>query len=201
MKKVGLLTGLCTILTVSSVYAAWIYGHGTASSSSESVIPQMAGVGEGGQKGDITVKTSGLTMVIDHTGDYKPKLNINGDVLVTFTPSGGADQIVKDYGVIMEYTITYTENWVYNSEFKSDDPSDDKEIFKYTTNYTGAVMLNGGAPTNNINIPASEIAQYVELNVDSEFKIDTRAKFDDFKRCLNLQSALFTIAVREVTSE
>ena len=199
MKKVGLLTGLCTLLTVSSVYATWIYAQQSAGSVGESVIPQMAAVGNSSKKGTISVKTSGLSMVIDHEGDYKPKLNINGSVLVGFTAADGADESVQTNGIQMEYTITFTAGWVYDSEFKNDDPSDDKEIFKYKGSYTGTpISLNGGAPTSSVEIPAAEIANLIELNVDDNFELDTRAKYDSFQQKLNLQSAKFTITVSEV---
>ena len=107
MKKIGLLTGLCTLLTVSSVYATWIYAQQSAGSVGESIIPQMAGVGDSSKKGTISVKTSGLTIVIENGGDFKPVLDIKGKILVEFTPANGADSAVVQNGVSLQYVNTF----------------------------------------------------------------------------------------------
>lgn len=206
MKKVGLLAGLSCLLTVSGVYATWIYAQASAGSVSESIIPQMAGVGESSKKGTISVKTSGLTMVIDDGGDYKPKLITNGEVEVGFTASTGADAIVQTNGIQMEYKIEITPDWKYDSDGDGDVDGDDKDIFVLSDTYTdalkpnGYISANGGVATTSFKILHTEIAQYITLNVAADFKLDTRAKYDAFKTSLNQASSLFTVTVREVVA-
>lgn len=208
MKKIGLLTGLCTVLTVGSVYATWIYAQQTAGNVSESIIPQMAGVGDSSKKGTISVRTSGLTMVIDNGGNYKPTLNIEGKIIVEFAASEGADQTVIDNGVTLQYSLSFTDGWNYDSQFLTDDASDDKAIFKFKDSFTntlntytsGEIDLNGGAPTKYIEIDAAEIANMIELNVSDDFVLDTRAKYDAYQAKLNKESAKFTLTVSEKTA-
>ena len=205
MKKVGLLAGLTCLLTVSSVYATWIYAQATAGSMSESIIPQMAGVGESSKKGTISVQTSSLTMVIDNGGEYKPELITSGKVEVAFTASTGADATVIASGIQMEYKIEITSDWQYDSDA---DGQEDKDIFVLSDAYAtadaadgvedGYISLNGGALTTSYEISADTIASYILLNVDSNFTLDTRAKYDAFKTSLNQASSLFTVT--EVTT-
>lgn len=206
MKKVGLLAGLGCLLTVSGVYATWIYAQASAGSVSESIIPQMAGVGESSKKGTISVKTSGLTMVIDNGGEYKPELISDGEIKVNFTASNGADATVQENGIKMEYKIGITPDWKYDSDGDGDVDVDDKDIFvlsdAYTTalNSNGYITANGGVATKDFTISYTEIAQYITLNVAADFKLDTRAKYDAFKTALNRASSLFTVTVREVVA-
>ena len=205
MKKIGLLTGLCTLLTVSSVYATWIYAQQSAGSMSESVIPQMAGVGDSSKKGAISVKTSGLTMVIDNGGNFKPVLDIKGKIIVEFTAASGADATVVQNGVSLQYALSFTDGWIYDSEFNTDSDADDKAIFRFKDSFTNIknsytsnfIDLNGGAPTKYIEIDASVISEMVELNVDDDFVLDTRAKYDAFQKRLNKESSKFTFTVSE----
>lgn len=208
MKKIGLLTGLCTVLTVGSVYATWIYAQQTAGNVSESIIPQMAGVGDSSKKGTISVRTSGLTMVIDNGGNYKPTLKIEGKVVVEFAASEGADQTVVDNGVNLQYSLSFTDGWNYDSQFLTDDASDDKAIFKFKDSFTntlntytsGNIDLNGGAPTKYIEIDATEISNMIELNISDDFVLDTRAKYDAYQARLNKEAAKFTLTVSEKTA-
>jgi hypothetical protein len=205
MKKIGLLTGLCTVLTVSSVYATWIYAQQSAGSVSESVIPQMAGVGDSSKKGTISVKTSGLTMVIENSGNYKPKLQIDGKIIVEFTPSEGADTSVIENGIYLQFQLSFTSGWVYDSEFNVDSAADDKEIFRFKSSYpnvateytTTKIDMNGGAPIKYYEIEASKISEMVELNVDDDFRLDTREKYDAYQKRLNRESSKFTFTVSE----
>ena len=195
MKKFGLLATLGCLVTVGGVYAQWVYGQASAGSMSESIIPQMAGVGESSKKGTISLVTSGLHIVIDDTnGDYKPELRIEGKVVVTFTASPGADDTVKTSGIKMKYSLSMTENWQYDSDWTE---GVDKNIFALQGAYTD-VLVGGGNPVPSFEIGASWFQDVITLNMDPDFKIDTKEKFDTFKSYLNKESSLFTVTVSEV---
>ena len=156
MKKLGIFALLGCLLTVGGVYAQWVYGQASAGSVSESIIPQMAGVGESSKKGTIGLVTTGLTMVIDEdpTNQYMPVLQIEGSVSITFTPNAGADQDVKDNGIKMAWTLTQSANWNYDPLFggNATDP-----IFTLTG--CTDIAINGGNPTKNpVVITAEQIA-------------------------------------------
>lgn len=194
MKKLSLIASLGCVLTVSSVYAQWIYGQASAGSVSESIIPQMAGVGESSKKGTISVVTSGLTIVIDDTnGDYKPELIVSGSIAVSFTANNGADADVVANGIKMSYTLSMTSGWMYDSDF---DGTEDRNIF--TIQNCEDIALNGGNPTKSETITADTFKTYVTLNVDPSFELNTKAKFDNFKTSLNKANSLFTLTVKEV---
>ena len=193
MKKLSLIASLGCLLTVSGVYAQWIYGQATAGSVSESIIPQMAGVGDSSKKGTISVVTSGLTIVIDDGGDYVPTLKIAGQVEIDFTANKGADADVVANGIKMSYTLSVTENWLYDSD---GDGVEDREIF--TLSNCENVAVNGGNATKEAVITAETMSSYISLNIPAGFKLDTRAKYDAFKQSLNKASSLFTLEVKEV---
>ena len=187
MKKFSLIALLGCLLTVGGVYAQWVYGQATAGSVSESIKPQMAGVGTNSKKGTITVDTTGLTMVIDDTnGDYKPELIISGEVKVNFTANVGADAEVAANGVKMNYSISQTDSWTYESETGS------KPIFTLV-NPTD-ISLNGGAATKSVTITAAEISNIIKLNVTDTFTLATKAEYDAFQTSLNVGNFTFTVS-------
>ena len=204
MKKLSLIASLGCLLTVSSVYATWIYAEASAGSVSESIIPQMAGVGEASKKGTITVVTSGLTMVIDNAGEtdpsknYVPVLKVSGSISVSFTPNVGASQSVIDNGIKMSYTLSVTSGWQYDSD---GDGVEDKDIFVLDTENCTNVLLEDGDATAEVKestISSETIASYITLNIAEGFKLDTKAKFEAFKSSLNKANSLFTLTVNEV---
>lgn len=195
-----ILATLGCLLTVGGVYAQWIYGQASAGSVSESIIPQMAGVGENSKKGTISIKTSGLTMVIDDAGGYKPELIISGSVDVTFVANPGADQNVKDNGIVMKYSLSMSSGWQYDSDF---DGTADKDIFTLEGNYTDipANYVEGSGQneqTKSFVISNTWFEEHVKLNVASDFVLDTKEKFNSFKSHLNKANSLFTLTVSEV---
>lgn len=193
MKKLGIFALLGCLLTVGGVYAQWVYGQASAGSVSESIIPQMAGVGESSKKGTIGLVTTGLTMVIDEdpTNQYMPVLQIEGSVSITFTPNAGADQDVKDNGIKMAWTLTQSANWNYDPLFggNATDP-----IFTLTG--CTDIAINGGNPTKSYTINDEVFEAAIQLNLTS--KLDTKAKYDNFKTYLNRQNSVFTLTVYEV---
>lgn len=194
MKKLSIFAMLGCLLTVGGVYAQWVYGQASAGSVSESIIPQMAGVGESSKKGTIKLVTSGLSMVIDEdpSNQYTPVLNIAGSVAITFEANAGADQNVKDNGIKMAWTLTQSANWNYDPTFGAN-PTD--PIFTLTgcTN----VPINGGNPCKSFTIDDEVFEDAIQLNLTS--KLDTKAKYDNFKSYLNKENSVFTLTVYEVT--
>ena len=191
MKKFSLIALLGCLLTVGGVYAQWVYGQNAAASVSKSIKPQMAGVGTNSKKGTITVDTTGLKMFIDDTnGDYNPELIIEGQVTVTFTANPGADAEVVANGVKMNYSISQTADWTYDSDPSAAEAK--KEIFTLV-NPTD-ISLNEGAATNSITITAAEISNIIKLNVTDEFKLATKAQYDAFEASLNIGNFTFTVS-------
>jgi hypothetical protein len=194
MKKLGIFALLGCLLTVGGVYAEWIYGQASAGSVSESIIPQMAGVGESSKKGTIGISTTGLTIVIDEdpVEQYKPVLDIQGSVTVKFTPSAGADQDVKDNGIKMAWTLTQSADWTFDPNFGSNPTT---PIFTLDSAKCENIMLNDGTATKSTTIEASVFADAISLNLTS--KLDTKAKYENFKSYLNKQNSVFTLTVFE----
>ena len=194
MKKLSLIATLGCLLSVSGVYAQWIYGQASAGSTQKSIIPQMAGIGESSKKGTITVNTDHLAIYIDDlNNDYTPVLDIRGDAIVNFNAAAGADADVKANGIKLVYTITMTSDWKYDSD---GDGIEDKEIFRLEN--CENVPLNDGNECFEATITSTMLASHIKLNVDSDFKLNTREKFDIFKTSLNKANSIFTLTVSEV---
>lgn len=205
MKKIGIFGLVGCLLTVGGVYAQWTYGQATAGSVSESIIPQMAGVGQSSKKGTIGLVTSGVQMVIDAEGTgeyvYHPVLRITGDVAITFTASDGADADVKTNGIKMGYYITQPADWKYDGNFDGDlEDGVDIEIFRLENcgDADNPIPLNNGNPCDLASITAETLAEKIKLNVPETFELDTKAKYDSFKNHLNKEKSLFTVAVVEM---
>ena len=195
MKKLSLIATLGCLLSVSGVYAQWIYGQSAAGSLQKSIIPQMAGVGESSAKGTISVNTDHLSIYIDDlNNDYTPVLDIRGSAVCSFAAAAGADAFVKENGIKFAYTITVTSDWKYDSD---GDGTEDMEIF--TVENADHVVLNDTESFEE-TITSDMLATHIKLNLAPGFKLDTREKYDAFKASLNQASSLFTLTVSEVAA-
>lgn len=184
MKKLGIIMILAIVLTVGAVYGAFNYAKGTSdaatatfnNSSNNVTIAEKA---ETTKKGTITLTTTGVTLTVDNKGDYKTELKIVGNPKVKFTAATGADEDVRNNGIKLKLTITFTGN-TYNSQ----------SIFTTTVENNG-VELNGGNKITSTDVEL-ELSQYITL---TEFTLDTADKYDAFKQAL--ESTTITLTVSE----
>jgi hypothetical protein len=166
----------------------------------------MASVGNNSKKGLIKVDTTKVVMEIDCTYDaggvatYVPKLVVTGDVPVTFVADTGADAIVKEKGIKMEWNLSVSTDWKYDVDGDGDL---DEEIFSVdNTVWTPLATTDGQTvETLGTDIKADQIQKAITLHPNTtSFKLDTLEKFQKFQRELNAADKKFTITVREVTT-
>lgn len=157
MKKLSLLIALCMLVTVGGVYATWNYSQGSVDGQHEHFTDKLAIINTTTTKGTILVDTSGLSITIDQADlDYNARLDITGEVVITFTPSPGVDTDVKA-GIPLEFYLSVTDNYSYKgSEIYTIDTTTKVALTDVTTGSSDRVL--------KAVIPASTLAGMITLN-------------------------------------
>ncbi len=179
MKKLSLLISLVLLVTVGGVYATWNYAHGTAVSASKyfDAVTVVAPMVETNSKGIIEVDTSNLSIVVDDTNnDFKGELVITGEVTVTFTPNDGVTTEVGTDGIKMQYELSATDNFKYNTN----------DIF--TIDKT---VKTTDAATKSFTISADELKSLITLN---EVTLPTAETYGEFKDALHSGSIVLKVS-------
>ena len=202
MKKFSLLVAIALLITVGGVYAQWTYAQGNIQAASvANLAPKLSGYASTTEKGTIKVDTTGITKLMvddlppyggdkqDHIADFV----VEGKVVVTFTPSAGADETVKTNGIKMQYSLaiiyntdTTAENWVY-----PDVNGTDQAIFTVDTQ---TVTVNNGNPTLEFEIDADQLMEMIQLG--GTFKLDTVEDYENFNAIIG--KAQIQISVSEI---
>ncbi|MBQ2676844.1 MAG: hypothetical protein IJF54_05555 [Clostridia bacterium] len=182
MKKLSMLVALILCVTVGGVYATWNYAEGKTSAEKyfdDSTI--ITASTSATAKGTITVDTSNLNIIIDDTnGDYKGELIIDDAdyVTVNFTPNVGASNDVATNGIRMQWSLSTTDDYKYNSA----------DIFTVET-----TVQQRATAEKTFTITGAELKDLISLNALS---LPTKADYDAFKQALH--SGSIKISVSEV---
>ena len=199
MKKMGLLMTLASILVVGGVYATWTYSQGEIASITDEFSVVMTAETVKGTKGTFNVSSSTVTFEIGNQGEYHPELRGTGEVEVVFTPSVGADADVIKNGVDINWTLSVSDGgaseWKYDSEFDGTPDtllfnvhSEDHIVAKETADSTSQ-------PGRFVYIiTVAEILQHIDFNVDDDFVLDTKAKYDSFKSYVDDYNFVLTVS-------
>ncbi len=199
--KIALVAALATVVTVGGVYATWSFAEKEVQNASTTVNVAMTGTTAATEKGMLSVTVmgaGGFTLAVDDVdNNHMPDIKKEGVVTVTFTPAGDASDAVKNYGINVQFTISYApytggpatlEEWVY----------DKTQIF---TIETEPVHLAKEDAVNNSGvftwtIDADDVA--VDLTeVMQKVKIDTLDKYKEMNE--ELAKGHFVLTVSECT--
>ena len=195
MKKMNLLLSIASVLVVGGVYATWQYSQGGVDSVSGSY-----GVGitttTTANKGELAITSadSAVSFLVGNKGTYHPELRLENsdDVTFTFTPNLGADAEVASNGIAVSWTLSVVSDWMYDSDF---DGEKDKALFVVDSSAT-TIAAPGQDSNGDIaySISASDIMSKITLNVDADFVLDTKAKYDNFSSWLDDYKFVLTIS-------
>ena len=174
MRKFSLLIALALLITVSGVYAAWVYSQSNdvADISAPRSITMTEATFEGSY-GTYTVDTSGLTMTIDPKDGttHVTALYITGSVRISFVPSAYAPVEVKNGGVPSQWFIAKdSASWTYESQ----------SVITVDDTKTNVVWTpsNGGFVCE---ITADQIKNVVHL---AEITLDDKVAYDAYAAVL-----------------
>ena len=111
MKRLSILVALILCVTIGGVYAAWIYTSSTVGSVDRTISHGLTTATYEQDAGILQVKSNTVDIAIDQTAeeDYRAKLVITGEVVISFKPNPGADSTVVESGIPAIATI-YTKN-------------------------------------------------------------------------------------------
>ena len=206
MKKFSLLVAIALLITVGGVYAQWTYAQGAIEGvSTANLAPKLSGYASTTEKGTIKVDTTGITKLMvddlppsegaaqDHIADFV----VEGKVVVTFTPSAGADDTIKTNGIKMKYSFAI----IYNDGVTEDlwqfaDSADNNTLKPIFVVDTQEVNANGGNATLSFEIDAAELMSKIQLG--GTFKLDTVKDYEDFNAIIG--KAQIQIRVSEVVT-
>lgn len=175
------------LVTIGGVYATWTYTQ-TTDVADEAVNKSLnlTGVTYSGSYGTYTVDMDSLTLKIDPEPGttHTTSLVVDGQIVVTFTPSNLAPVEIKNNGVESTFSFSLTNNnWTY----------DGRAVV--TLNHPEAHPIQWTPASNGtftFTLPAAKVAEHISLG---EFVLDTKAKYDDFNtKALGSGQIVFTVS-------
>ena len=196
MRRISILILTAMLLTISGVYATWNYAQGDVNAQDAFLLPAMTDKVIGTAKGTITLdKTNAAIMIDDANNDHIAEVTHadGASVLVTFTPSKGADPAVFADGVTLVYSLTATPNWTYpesGSEakqiFSVINPNEKTEITLTRNEVDGVVTFTG-------EVLVSEILSKLSFGEGAGFTLSNAASYDAFRTILNRGNIKITV--------
>lgn len=191
MKKISLLIALVLCLTISGVYATWVYSQSddVADITGAKAIT-MTEATFTGTYGTYSVDTSKLSMQVDPKDGtaHVTSLVIAGDLTITFTPNTYAPDDVKNNGVASTFAFSLSNSaWNY----------DNQSIMTVDTNKHNISWVKGNNGIFTYTISAEAIADYLTL---TEFSLDTKADYDAYDKVLTNGQVVITVSDGKTTA-
>lgn len=191
-KKISILLLLALVITIGGVYATWGYAQGSIGNAFSSLDVgegkniYITGANSDSSAGTIKIDTSAVKIVIDDTNnDHVADLIYEGDIVISFTPSAGADADVVTNGVALKLTGTCTADWEYNSI----------AIFAFAPDfskaYSGAEMVDG---VQTYIIPKEDWSSWLIFNGGQNLVLDSMSDYETFHDALHLGMISFTVS-------
>lgn len=186
MKKIGILIALALCLTISGVYATWVYSNSddvTDITAAKAIT--MTDATFEGTYGTYHINADSLIMKIDPKAGttHTTSLQVTGEIIITFTPATYAPADVKTGGVPTTYQFGLSnDTWTYDSQ----------SIMSVDTVKKDVVWTSAGDGTLTCTINAATIANALTL---TEFVLDTKAEYDAYDRALT--NGQITLAVSD----
>ena len=190
MKKLSLIIALALLVTIGSVYANWIYNDHTdvADITGSRAVTMTPATFDGGL-GTYSVTTAGLTMKIDpkEGTTHTTSLLVDGEIVVTFTPSAYASNDIKNNAVPtkaifrLPSSLSGVDAWQY----------DGKNIFtSIDSTPIDLVWSKQADGTFKASVSAEQVASKLVLN---EIVLDTKAAYDAYDDALELGQIVVAI--------
>ncbi|MBQ7935441.1 MAG: hypothetical protein IJ333_03735 [Clostridia bacterium] len=191
MKKISLLIALVLCLTISGVYATWVYSQSddVADITGAKAIT-MTEATFTGTYGTYSVDTSKLSMQVDPKDGtaHVTSLVIAGDLTITFTPNTYAPDDVKNNGVASTFAFSLSNSaWNY----------DNQSIMTVDTNKHNISWVKGNNGIFTYTISAEALADYLTL---TEFSLDTKADYDAYDKVLTNGQVVITVSDGKTTA-
>lgn len=181
MKKLGIIFTISTLLTISGVYATFNYAKNDPVSKSENILLKLEGKTIDSKKGIINVDTNFFIEIDDYNQTLTTQSKSYGNTIISFTPSLGADQDVKNNGIKLGLVINII----------TDVPSlsiNGQDMFTIKNGAHEGTTLNNGKPIKEeINIDLNDYFQVNEISLPYE------ENYDKYKWNLEGTSISFTI--------
>lgn len=170
LKRFNLIMLLALLVTIGGVYASWSYSQGEIATVDIEKKVEMGNVVTSSPKGKITAQDN-LVLTIENKGGFKTELKISGNMVLTFTPSAGADDTASD-GIVFQISIVQDFG-----NYSDDNNIEAKSIFITHA----AHALNEGSPSLTYTITAQQLMEHLQMN---EFYLPTKDDFDNFSNSL-----------------
>lgn len=196
MRRISILILTAMLLTISGVYATWNYAQGDVNAQDTFLLPSMTDKVIETAKGTISLdKTNAAIVIDDANNDHVAEVTYadGAAVLVTFTPSKGADPEVFADGVTLVYSLSVTPNWTY-----PESGSEARQIFSVRNaeeKTTIALTRNevDGVVTFTGSILVSDILAKLSFGGDQGFTLSNATSYDTFRTILNRGNIKITV--------
>ena len=196
MRRISILILTAMLLTISGVYATWNYAQGDVNAQDAFLLPSMTDKVIETAKGTISLdKTNAAIILDDANNDHVAELTYaeGASVLVTFTPSKGADPVVFTDGVTLVYSLTVTPNWTYPESgetakqiFSVKNPGEKTTIAMTRNEVEGVVTFTG-------EVLVADILDKLSFGEGDGFTLSNAASYDAFRTILNRGNIKITV--------
>ncbi len=190
----NILVALVLCITVSGVYANWMYASSAGMSETVNKGVSLTPKTESGTLGNYTILLSEVTLAIDQTdiGDYTPKLVFSkvqddGSMDFTFTPAVVASDTLKANGVTSY--VTFSSTLAHNGE----------DLFTFPKTLVIGQIGSGeeycwekNGDAFRFSLPNDVLNEYIQLAYTH--KLDTLAKYTAFEESLGTGTVVITIS-------
>lgn len=193
MKKISIILVLALLLTIGGVYASWGYAQGAIGNAIDSM-----DVGEGknifiteaintNSAGTISIDATATQIKIDDPdNDHIAELEYTGDIVITFTPSSGADADIVANGIVLKVTVACTTTeWVYGGN----------QIFAVAPSFDltleDAEMVGG---TQTYTITPDVWQQWIVFNGGEDLHLVTMQEYSKFHDALHKGMISITVS-------
>lgn len=195
-RNISLLLILALIVSIGGVYATWGYAQGAIGAAEATLVigegknVALAGATSTTSAGTISIDVSDAKILIDDTdNNHIADVSYTGNIVVTFTPSSGADSDVTTNGIPMEISILLGgiggAAWEYEGT----------QIFEiaedFDGNLTGAPMDDGKV---TYTFTADEWKEWFIFNGGNQLVLDNMADYNEFHSALHKGSIKLTVS-------
>ncbi len=195
MKKLSLIIALALCITITGVWASWTYiqSDDVADLTGASKMITMTDVVYSGSYGEYKCDYEHLVMKVDpkEGTDHITSLLVEGNIVVTFTPTKHAPQEIVDGAVPTTVTFAISDpsiEWKYLGT----------DILTISSNnVVDLVWAKQADGTLTATITADQIKSIILL---AEFDLDTKIEYDAYANVLNDNSITFTVSDGKTSS-
>lgn len=190
MKKLSLLIALCMLLTISGVYATWIYSGNLIDTQTEPFVSKMGGLDHTGNSGSYSFTANSLDFAVEPDSQDTKITTIvwgTGSMTLVFTPKGDINDAMLAKALTATLTVEQASSTL--GEY------DDTDVYTIAENFKVSLTSENWTSHNDgeyytYTITAATIKDAISIG---QFHLPTEDEYVAFKAVI--QDVKFRVRV------